>query len=479
MGDDLWKYLFDPNSVAVIGASDRPGSWGFGIFRSLIRSSGKNIYPVNPRAKTVAGMKAYANVKEIPEPVDFAVIVIPAPGVPEVFKDCEAKGVRGAVIISGGFAEIGGKGKELENQLSRIAKTSGMRFIGPNTMGHADTTAAFSTLAWARDIPRGPLGLISQSGNYSLRIIETGRNKGLGFSKIIVTGNEGDLHLEDYLQYFGEDETTEIIIAYIEGLRDGRRFFELAGKISKIKPIIVIKVGGTKGAARAVTSHTGALAGSDRVYNAVFRQTGVIRVYSDEELIDVVVGLEDQPLLRGKNIGIMSVGGGLGVMTAEACEREGLEVPTIDESTIETLNGFLPPRWSHDNPVDMVGLSMAETPLIFSSLWAMMDDKNVDALLLLAPVARSSKALSAYFSEEEVKTHKKNEEKNLKLLRKKVLECGKPVFFIRSSVELTTEPETVALLRRMKIPAYPNPHSAAKVLSHLYQYQRSIDAHQG
>ena len=306
-------------------------------------------------------------------------------------RECVQKGVKAAVVISGGFAESGEQGSKLEAELVKVAREGGIRFIGPNSMGHADTSAQICTLAWLGEITPGPVALISQSGNMGHRIIHNGMSSGFGFSKFISTGNEADLHLEDYLEYLAQDENTRVITAYIEGLRQGRRFFQLAKETTINKPIIVIKAGGTKESARAVRSHTATLAGSDAVYAAAFRQAGVMRVDDDDELCDLVTALLYQPLPRANRIGILTIGGGLGVMTAEAVEKEGLEVAQLAPSTIEKLDAYLPPRWSHGNPVDMAGISTAESPKIFSSLWALMEDENIDAVLLQGPIGLGPK----------------------------------------------------------------------------------------
>jgi acetyltransferase len=278
--DDHWQYLFAPDSVAVIGATNIPGTWGFGIMQHLLNSESinRNIYPVNPTFSEVLGIATYDNVVNIPGPVDLAVIAVPASQVPRVLQECVQKSVRSAVIISAGFAETGSQGCELENELVGIARQGGIRFMGPNCMGHADTSSHLCALAWAEKIPAGPVGIISQSGNYGELIMHAGMTSRIGFSKFISTGNEADLHLEDYLEYLVQDQDTEIITAYIEGLREGRRFFQLAKGTTTRKPVIVIKAGGTKASAEAARSHAGALGGSDVVYDAAFRQAGVIRV---------------------------------------------------------------------------------------------------------------------------------------------------------------------------------------------------------
>ncbi len=444
--------------------------------RHLLTSTKRKIYPVNPNASEVLGIKAYDSVLDIAGSVELAVIVVSASRVPKIIRECVQKGVKAAVVVSGGFAETGEQGSKLEAEVVQIARQGGMRFIGPNTMGHADTSSQLSTLAWTWETPPGPVALISQSGNYGHRIIHRGMISGIGFSKFVSTGNEADLHLEDYLEYLAKDEDTRIITAYIEGLREGRRFFQIAKETTASKPVIVIKGGATKGSAKAARSHTATLAGSDVIYAAAFRQAGVIRVDDDDELCDVVTAMLYQPLPRGKRIGILTIGGGLGVMAAEACEKEELEIAPLAPSTLEKLDACLPPRWSHANPVDMAGISMAENPVIFPSLWALMEDENVDAVLLQAPVGISTNRLSTMFDSGEIKAYRQAEESNLSTLSQRVRQKEKPVFMVKPAVEFATDPEVSSLFSREGIPVYPSPRRAAKVLNHLAWYRRYLDS---
>jgi len=241
------------------------------------------------------GRATYARLIDIPDSIDLAVIVVRASQVATVLQECIQKGVKAAVVISGGFAETGEPGAKLEAELVKIAQQGGIRFIGPNTMGHADTSSRMSTLAWTIEITPGSVALIAQSGNLGNRILLGGMNLGIGFSKFISAGNEADLHLKDYLEYLGQDANTKIITAYIEGLREGRRFFQRTKEITVKKPVIVIKAGGTAESARAARSHTGALTGSEAIYAAAFRQAGVIEVDDDSELCEVVIALLNQP----------------------------------------------------------------------------------------------------------------------------------------------------------------------------------------
>jgi acyl-CoA synthetase (NDP forming) len=473
---NYWHYLFAPDSVALIGASNTPGSWGHGIMQHLLASTKRKIYPVNPTVAEVFGIATYDSVVDIPGPIDLAVIAVSVSLVPQVFGECAQKGVKTAVIISGGFAETGEQGRKLEAELVKIARQKGIHFIGPNTMGHANTAAQLSTLAWTQKIAPGPVALISQSGNMGHRIIHNGMALGFGFSKCISTGNEADLRLEDYLEYLAQDKDTTVITAYIEGLREGRRFFQSAREITLSKPIVVVKAGGTQKSAGAVRSHTAALAGSDAVYTAALRQAGVIRAEDDEELCDVVAALLYQPLPRSRRIGILTIGGGLGVVTTEAGEKEGLDIAQLAPSTLEKLNAYLPPRWSHGNPVDMAGISLVANPVIFPCLWALLEDENIDAILLQVPVGHSTKSLSSMLNTSEIRAVKEAEDSNLRMLRQRIKEYGKPVLVVKPAVEFGADPETFSLFRREGIPVYPSPRRATRVLKHLVWYKRYLDA---
>ena len=472
-----WKYLFAPDSVAVIGATNIPGTWGFGIVRHLLESADRNIYLVNTTVSEVLGIATYDSVVDIPSPIDLAVIAVPASQVLTVLRECVQKSVKTAVIISAGFAETGEQGYELENELVAVARQGGIRFIGPNCMGHADTSSHLCTMAWAEEIPAGPVGVISQSGNYGELIMHTVMASGIGFSKFISTGNEADLHLEDYLEYLAQDQDTGIITAYMEGLREGRRFFQLAKETTANKPMIVIKAGVTKASARAVRSHTGVLAGSDVVYDAAFRQAGVIRVHDNDELCDVLVALLNQPLPRNNRVGILAIGGGVGVVAAQACEQEGLKVDPLSPLTIEKLNTYLPSRWSHGNPVDTAGMIAAKRHLLFASVIALMEDENVDAVLLLLPMVFNSERLSAFLGlkGKETDAFQEIQKENLIMVKERAKECGKPLFM----VPLLRDEEASSFLLREGIPAYRNPQRAARVLRHLVWYSQYLDSASG
>jgi len=476
-----WQYLFSPGSVAVIGASNSPGSWGSNIMKGLLATGDRRIYPVNPNAAEVLGIPAYHSVVDIPAPVDLAVIVVAARLVPGVLRECVSKAVKAAIIISAGFAETGEAGQELETELVRISRQGGIRFIGPNSLGHADTRSQLSTFGQVWEMPAGPVAVLSQSGNMCAKIVRNLTESGIAFSKYVSTGNESDLRLEDYLEYLSRDDDTRLIVAYIEGLRDGRRFFRLAKEITARKPIVVVKVGGTEESARAIISHTGALAGSDEVYTAAFRQTGVIRVEDDDELCDVVFALLNCPLPRNNRVGILSIGGGPAALTAEACENEGLAISTLMAETVRKLDEYLPARWPRRNPVDMAGPSTAEFSAIASILWVLMEDRNTDIIFLQAPIVMDKPYLTGRmgFGPEEIKAHREKEEKNLKLLREKVEQYGKPVVLMWQMRGINTDQDVSSLFRRERIPVYANARRAARVIRHIVWYREYLDATTG
>ena len=479
---EFFEYLFDPDSVAVIGASNIPGTWGFGVMNSLLGSSKKrNIWPVTKGTSEVLGIKAYNSIIEVPGTVEFAVISIRASGVPGVMKECVEKGVKCALIISGGLSEVSEEGARIEEEILQIARQGNLPFIGPNSMGHADTASDFSTLAWLREIQRGPIGFISQSGTYGQRLVRTSLAAGLGFSKFISSGNEAYLHLEDYLEYLAQDKETKVIALYIEGLREGRRFFHLASEISRRKPIIALKSGRTEGSARAARSHVSALSGSDIIYSTAFRQAGVIRVEDDDELFDVTMALLQLPLPRGRRVGILTEGGGIGVMATEACEKAGLEIPRFSHTTIERLNALLPPRWSHANPTDMTDVITAGKLVTFSCLQAIMEDESVDMAMVIGGLgagmyfrffmpfpAEELAHLADSFAEEE--------KKGIVLLNGLINKLQKPVVVVKLMPEAMPEPEIYPLLRTKGFPVYPNPQRAAKALAHIVERHEYIES---
>jgi acyl-CoA synthetase (NDP forming) len=347
--------LFNPKSVVVVGATTNWNKWGYSTFTSALNGFRGPVYPVNNKESEILGHKAFARVTDIPDPVDLVIVVIPSTGVASVMEDCVAKGVKAGVIISAGFAEIGKEGKKLQDEVLNIARKGNIRFIGPNCMGFWSASSDLRGFMFPLPVKDGPLAFVSQGGNVGGAVMTSGFMRGVGFHRYVSCGCAADIQIEDYIEYFGQDPEVKVILAYIEGLVDGRRFLEKVKKVTPTKPVIILKPGKTDAAAKAITSHSGALAGSDEAYEAAFKSIGISRVESPEELLDVAIGFLTQPLPKGRNVAILTPGGSYGILCAEACATEGLDVVTLPDRVIAELDKVFPPRWSHGNPVDPAG----------------------------------------------------------------------------------------------------------------------------
>ncbi len=349
------RKLFHPRSVAFFGASNKPGKWGFIILANLINGGfGGTIYPINPSESQVQGLRAYQRIADIPDVPDLAVIVVPPQAVPSVIGECVAKGVQAGVVITAGFAEVGAVGQRLERDTVNQAHKGGMILVGPNCNGIMSPPERLHVAMPPIFFPPGPMAVVAQSGNVATSIARRGVKRGFGISRFVSSGNEADLHCEDYYAYLSEDPETRVILSYIEGFRDGRRFFAAARELTRKKPIVMLKAGVTGVGARAARSHTAALAGADLAFEGACRQAGVIRAGNIDDLTNIAAGFVGQPLPAGRRVGILTAGGGWGVLAADASARAGLEVPALSEETITQLDAFLPAWWSRSNPVDLV-----------------------------------------------------------------------------------------------------------------------------
>lgn len=349
--------IFKPRSIAVIGASQSHAKWGFRMMNRPARTGYRGaIYPVNRTGEAIGHFPGYKSVLDIPEAVDLAVITVPARQVPGVMKECAEKGVRGVVLITAGFAEIGPEGKILEDKVVGAARKGGIRFVGPNCMG-IWSRAGLLCLSFDKAPLAGPIAFVSQSGTFGVSLSEIAGAKGYGLSKFISIGNQADLTAADYLEYLASDEETKVLVFYIEGFKDGERFMNLAREVVKKKPIIIYKAGRTAAGSKATQSHTASLAGSDEIFDAACRQAGLIRVQETLHAFDVAEVLASQPLPPGRRVAILG-SGGQGVVTADACAALGLEVPELDADTVRSLMEGLPPHAPRpNNPVDFAGSS--------------------------------------------------------------------------------------------------------------------------
>jgi acyl-CoA synthetase (NDP forming) len=387
------KLFFEPKSVAIIGASRTPGKLGYNILRNLIDLGFEgDLYPVNPKATEILGLKAYSGVDSIPGPLDIAVIATPAPTTSEIMESCARKRVKGTVVISSGFSEEGNA--TLEEKMVKIAKKAGIRIIGPNTTGVLNTANGFTSsfVPGIGRAKRGHVAIVAQTGvflGYLLAYVISSQQFGL--SKVVGLGNKCDVDDVEVLEYLGNDPETKVICMYIEGVKDGRSFLSAARWVSTKKPVLVLKSGVTEKGAKVARSHTGSLAGRSKIFGAACRQAGVIQVESFEELIDFAKAFALQPLPEGTNIGIMSVTGAGCVIATDSAIKNGFQIPDLTSETIEVIRKISPP-WHKKvgNPVDMgpaieVGMySPSEALNVFNTAFnALLEDKNLDSLIVV------------------------------------------------------------------------------------------------
>ena len=348
--------IFKPASVAVIGASNTPGRWGYDIMNCILNHSqfrGK-LYPIHPKDKEVFGVKAYPAITDVPDPVDLAVIVVNAGQAVDVFRQCGEKKVGGAVIITAGFAEIGPQGAMLQEELATVSKQSGIPFVGPNCMG-IWTSAVGLNLCFFKPVQPGPIAFISQSGTMGDYLFDMSQAKKYGFAKFISSGNQASLNVSDYLEYMADDEDTKVVVLYLEGVKDGRRFIAAAKKVTAKKPVLVYKIGQTREGARAAATHTASLTGSSELFDAACKQAGVLMCDNMLEMFDFAEALGHQPLPSGNRVGIASGGGGFCVVSAEACAKAGLEVPVLaEDAQQEILSHCFAYSPKPSNPVDLI-----------------------------------------------------------------------------------------------------------------------------
>ncbi len=376
------KRLFHPESVAFIGASNKRGKWGSIILANLINGGFTGaIYPINPSEAQIQGLGAYKRIADVPDIPDLVVIVVPPQAVPAVIGECVAKGIQVGVVITAGFAEVGTEGERLQRKMAKQAHAGGMLLVGPNCNGIMSPPEKLHVAMPPIYFPPGPMAVVAQSGNVATSIARRAMKRGFGISRFVSSGNEADLHCEDYYTYLSEDPDTRVILSYIEGFRDGRRFFAAAKEVTRKKPIIMLKAGATRIGAKAAKSHTAAMAGSDLAFEGVCSQAGVIRAGNMDDLTNIAAGFVGQPLPAGRRVGIVTAGGGWGVLAADACAEAGLEVPALSKETIQELDEFLPAWWSRNNPVDLVaGLKPDH---LEKSLECLLRCLTIDGILLL------------------------------------------------------------------------------------------------
>lgn len=445
--------IFQPRNVAVIGASEKPDSVGRTLLWNLISSQfGGTVFPVNPKRSSVLGIKAYASLRDVPESVDLAVIATPAVTVPGIVRECVACGVKGAIIISAGFKEIGASGVELEQQILDEARRGDLRLIGPNCLGvmnpHGGLNATFAS-AMANP---GNVGFISQSGALCTSILDWSFQENVGFSAFVSIGSMLDVGWGDLIYYLGDDPQTHSIVIYMESIGDAQSFLSAAREVALSKPIVVIKAGRTEVAAKAAASHTGALTGSDEVLSAAFRRCGVLQVDRIDDLFNMAEILAKQPRPRGKKLMILTNAGGPGVLATDALTQGGGELAELSEQTVEALNQCLPEHWSHGNPIDILG--DADAKRYADAMKIAAKDPNSDGMLvILTPQAMTEPTKIAEHL-------------------RQVAPSNQPLLASWMGGEAVSAGEQ--LLNRAKFYTFPFPDTAAQVFNYMWRYTYNL-----
>ncbi len=449
------KYLLRPSSVAVIGASREPHKIGHQVLKNLLEGGfPKNrIYPINPHAEYILGLKCYPSVKDVPYPVDMAVIVVPAKIVPKVLQECGEKGVKAVAVISSGFKEIGRV--EEERKIVEIARKGGMRLLGPNIVGICDTIKSMNA-SFCQDLPyRGDIAFITQSGALGIALVGWTKLKRIGLSDLVSIGNKADVDEVDLIEFFGNDPYTKVITLYLEGITRGRKFFCVAREVSKKKPIIILKAGKAERTVAAIKSHTGSLAGSDIAYEAVFKQAGVIRAPTFPDLFDWAIAFSKLPLPKGENIVVLTNGGGAGVMATDEAELRGLKLMDIPEDLAEKIREYMPPFGSVFNPIDLTGMATKE--------WY----KGALEVLLADPRVHSIVVIYCHTAQTEPREIGDAILEAIKSIREE-----KPV--IASFIGGEECYEECERLTAEGVPCYESPERAMTALATLYNYWRFL-----
>ncbi|HEX9727861.1 MAG TPA: acetate--CoA ligase family protein [Gemmatimonadales bacterium] len=450
--------ILRPKSIAVIGASRQPNTIGWHLLDNLLRYGFRGaVYPVNPKADSVHSIPAFPSVAAIGRPIDLAIIVVPKEHVLAVTEESIAAGVKGLVVISAGFKEVGGAGVQRERDLAAIVSAAGIRMVGPNCMGVLNTAADVQMNAtFAPSMPpAGPVAFMSQSGAMGVSILDYAHSLGIGFSSFVSAGNKADVSGNDLLEYWEHDPLTSMVLMYLENFGDPARFVELGRRITRTKPICVVKSGRTGAGRRAAASHTGALAGTELATDAIIRQAGAIRAQTVEELFDLAMAFSNQPLPQGNRVAIVTNAGGPGIIIADACESNGLAVAALTPETETELRSQLPAEASVRNPVDMIASATPESYAF--ALDVVLRDPHVDA------------AIAAFVPPLGIQARDVAEA----IVRANALHPEKPLMAVLMGREGL--PAGVAELHEASVPAYIFPESAARALSAMWSYRRTTD----
>ncbi|MFP3999130.1 MAG: acetate--CoA ligase family protein [Desulfobacterales bacterium] len=479
--------LFHPRSVAFVGATGQLGKWGYTLLTNTIGGGYQgDIYLVNPRGGEIAGRPVYRDVLEIPGSVDVAVVTIPAAKVFGLIPQFREKGISYMLLIASGFSETGEQGARAERQLVEEARKAGISLIGPNTMGICNPHINFyCTGSHVRPAP-GSVGMVAQSGNMGNQLLAFAELQGVGIRAFCGSGNEAMITIEDYLDGFEVDSLTQTVMLYVESVKNGRRFYESARRVSRKMPIVLLKGGQTKAGTKAASSHTGAMASNMRVFNAVCRQAGIVKVDKPMDLLDLSAAFSSLPLPAGSRVAIMTLGGGWGVVAADLCEHYGLEVVELPQDLIKEIDKVLPPYWSRANPVDLVGENDPELPIRVSELLAKWD--GCDAVINLGIVGRrhmlakladsvqkADPTCAPDFMESMLKALDAFESDYIKHIVSLMESFEKPILGV--NMLRGENDKTVYSIEGKKYKGlfFPTPEQAVKSLAKLWEYQRFLD----
>jgi len=461
---DELRPFFEPKAVAIIGATNKKGKVGNVIFENFKKNKEQgifkgSIYPVNPKLDEIEGYKVYKGVKELPEDADLAVISIPAPFVPQTMKEIAEKGIKSVIIITGGFGELGEEGKKMEEEILQIAKENGIRIIGPNCVGVYVPDAGVDTVFLPdekMDRPKsGSIAFVTQSGAFAAAMLDWAAGAGIGIGKMVSYGNKLDVDDADLMDYFIYDESIKAVTLYIEGVKEGRKFIEAAKRITKVKPVIALKSGKTEYGAKAASSHTGSLAGADIIYDAVFKQTGILRAEDFEHMFDVAKAFAKCKLPKGDRIGIITDGGGAGVMASDAVAKFGLKMAELSEKTIKYLKEHFPPHAVAGNPTDVVGDTDAQRYKY--AIEAFVNDPNVDAIVIIVLFQ------VPLLKEEEI----------IEILAEYAKKSEKPIVAVAMGGKKTEY--YAKMLENKGVPVYPTPERGVRAMAGLVQYAKYLE----
>lgn len=450
----VWNKFFNPRAVAVVGASDSEGKVGYSVLKNLIEyKHPRNIYPINPKSETVQGLKSYRSLLEAPDGVDLAIIIIPSQFILPVFEDCGKKGIQTIVVISAGFKETGIEGAKLEDDLVKKAKELGIRFIGPNCLGIIDTHSRLNASFSAGVPPAGNIAFFSQSGALCTAVLDWAMGEKIGFSKFISIGNKADVTEIDMLEMLKDDADSDVILGYIEGVTDGVKFMQKAKEVSQKKPLVILKAGSTASGAKAASSHTGTLAGSQKAFDAAFKQANIIKAESVEDLFDFALAFSYQPIPKGPHLTIITNAGGPGIMAADACEKSTLKMAKLSKKTVDKLREYLPPVAALYNPVDVIGDARADR--YKNAIETVIEDKGVDGILVLLTPQEMTDV-----------------EDIARIIGDLSLRSNKPI--LASFLGENAVKNGIEILNEKRVPNYSFPEHAIRAFEAMVKYEQDI-----